>query len=70
MNEWIEYQPKRERSKTFYDIMLQGGEIVECCYPNADCWYPMHPEKQSKYDRLLDSRVTHIRVCKHPEDYE
>lgn len=68
LNEWIEYQPDRARDKTFYDIMLRDGEIVECCYPNGTGWYPMHPDKSSKHGYLSDDQVIRIRRCKHPMD--
>jgi hypothetical protein len=67
--EWEEYQPRRARDKEFYDIRLDNGDIVECCYPNGIGWYPMHPNKTSKYGRISDDNVLQIRLCMHPMDY-
>ena len=66
--EWTNYQPNRAREKTFYDIKLRDGEIVECCYPNGVGWYPMHPHKPSGHGRIADYRVIQIRKCTHPMD--
>jgi hypothetical protein len=67
---WEQYQPKRARNKTFYDIKLRDGEIVECCWPNGIGWYPMHPNKSSRHHRIADYRVLEIRKCKHPCDMD
>lgn len=61
---WIPYQPKRHREKEFYDIKLRNGDIVECCYPNGESWYPFKPGKY--WDTIKDYRVVEIRLCKHP----
>lgn len=67
-DEWTSYQPTRAREKTFYDIKLRNGEVVECCYPNGNSWHPMHPNKRSGHTRLPDYRVLEIRKCQHPMD--
>ena len=66
MNEWIAYQPKREREKEFHDIKLRDGEVVRCCWPNADAWTPMEGKREG--ETIKDYRVTHIRRCRHPMD--
>jgi hypothetical protein len=60
MNDWIDYQPRRNRDKEFYDIMLRDGTILHCCYPNGVGWYPATGK------RIADYRVIKIRRCPHP----
>lgn len=65
---WIPYQPKREREKEFYDIMLRNGAIVECCWPNGVHFTQIDGEFTRKAGKgpYADYRVTHIRRCVHP----
>lgn len=67
---WIEYQPKRERDKEYYDIELRDGTIVFCCYPNGVHWNPMFgaPRRAGK-SPIPDYRVVRIRRCEHAIDH-
>lgn len=66
MSTWKEYQPKREREKTFHDIKLRDGTVIACCWPNADAWTPLEGRHAGK--TIKDYRVVAIRTCHHPMD--
>ena len=64
---WVNYQPRREREKEYYDIKLRDGTVVECCYPNGIHWHPMFgvPKKVGTVP-IADYRVIQIRRCRNP----
>lgn len=59
--EWVPYNGNRD--KTFYDIRLKTGEIIECCYPNSYSWFPMYSNVGTEYK---DDDIEAIRHCEHP----
>lgn len=76
-NPWIEYQPRRQRDKEFYDIELRDGTIVFNCYPNGIHWNPwifdrVYPKKTAKIigkGPVADYRVVRIRLS-YPNPFE
>lgn len=66
MTAWIDYQPKRDRDKEIYDIMLRDGTVVQGCYPNGVHWNPifasLYPVPKTAGRRpIADYRVMKIR---------
>jgi hypothetical protein len=70
-NPWLDYQPKREREKEFYDIELRDGTIVPSCYPNGIHWNPWtRGNPDAKYRKpIADYRVVKIRLT-HPSPFD
>lgn len=58
--DWVAYTG--ERDKKYYDIMLNTGEIIECCYPNSYSWYSQLVSPSEEYK---DEDVAFIRDCPH-----
>lgn len=65
---WVPYQPQRQREDAFYDIKLQDGTIIECCWPDDEHWHPMKKPVAKKAGKgpIADYRVVQIRRCKPP----